>query len=138
MTAFLLDTNVLSEVVKPKPSAEVELFMAREGDLWLSVIALHEFAYGLARVTDAIRRLKLQTWVESIKIQFGDRILPVDATIAETAGRFRAYCASRGRALEPLDALIAATATVHAKVLATRNIRDFETLGLDLRNPWDG
>jgi predicted nucleic acid-binding protein len=138
MTAFLLDTNVLSEIIKPKPSAEVELFMAREGDLWLSVIALHELAYGVARVTDAIRRLKLQTWVEAIRIQFRDRILPVDAAIAETAGRFRAFCAFHGRSLEPLDSLIAATATVHAKVLATRNIRDFDTLGVDLRNPWEG
>jgi predicted nucleic acid-binding protein len=138
MTAFLLDTNVLSEIVKPRPSRNVALFLEREEDLWLSVVTLHEFAYGFARVTEARRRLKLQTWIESVKNQFKDRIIDIDSTIAETAGGLRGVCASQGRALAPLDSLIAATAMVHATALATRNIRDFEHLGMNLLDPWQG
>jgi predicted nucleic acid-binding protein len=138
MTAFLLDTNVLSEIIKPKPSRNVEAFLEREGDLWLSVVTLHEFAYGVALAADAARQLKLQTWIESVKNKFGDRILDVTPAIAETAGRLRGFSQSQGRVLAPLDALIAATAAVHASVLATRNVRDFEHLGVELLNPWEG
>jgi predicted nucleic acid-binding protein len=138
MTAFLLDTNVLSEIIKPKPSRNVEAFLGREGDLWLSVVTLHEFAYGVALAADAARQLKLQTWIESVKNKFGDRILDVTPAIAETAGRLRGFSQSQGRVLAPLDALIAATAAVHASALATRNVRDFEHLGVELLNPWQG
>jgi toxin FitB len=138
MTAFLLDANVLSEIIRPKPSRNVEAFLGREGDLWLSVVTLHEFAYGVALAADAARQLKLQTWIESVKNKFGDRILDVTPAIAETAGRLRGFSQSQGRVLAPLDALIAATAAVHASVLATRNVRDFEHLGVELLNPWEG
>ena len=137
MPAFLLDTNVLSEIVRPKPSRNVQAFLEREGDLWLSVVTLHEFAYGVALAADAARRLKLQTWIESVKNKFGDRILDVTPAIAETAGRLRGFSQSEGRALSPLDALIAATAAVQACTLATRNVRDFEHLGVGLFNPWE-
>jgi predicted nucleic acid-binding protein len=137
MTAFLLDTNVLSEIVRPKPTPKVEAFLAREGDLWLSVIALHEFAHGLARVADATRRGKLGAWIESIKISFRGRIIDVGEPIAETAGLLRASSASHGRPLAPLDSLIAATALIHSKVLATRNVKDFAHLDVDLINPWE-
>jgi toxin FitB len=89
MTVFLLDTNVLSEIVRPKPSANMKAFLEREGDLWLSVVTLHEFAYGVVLAADAARRLKFQTWIESIKNKFSDRILNVTPAIAETAGRLR-------------------------------------------------
>ena len=138
MAAFLLDTNVLSEIVKPRPSPAVEAFLARHSDLWLSVIVLHELAYGAERVTDATRRLRLQTWIASVREQFGDRIIDVDQPIAETAGRLRAFSAAQGRALAPLDSLVAATAMVHAQILATRNTRDFDYLGAELLNPWEG
>ncbi len=137
MTAFMLDTNVLSEIVRPRPMPKVEAFLAREGDLWLSVIALHEFAYGLARVADATRRAKLGAWIESIKISFRGRIIDVDEPIAETAGLLRGSSASQGRSFAPLDSLIAATALLHSKTLATRDVKDFADLGMDLVNPWE-
>jgi predicted nucleic acid-binding protein len=127
----------LSEIVRPRPTPKVEAFLAREGDLWLSVIALHEFAYGLAGVVDATRRARLGAWVASIKISFRGRIIDVDEPIAETAGLLRASSASRGRPLAPLDSLIAATALLHSKTLATRNARDFAHLDMDLVNPWE-
>jgi len=91
-----------------------------------------------SRASDATRRLKLQAWIESIKIAFNDRIIDVDERIAEAAGLLRGSSASQGRPFAPLDSLIAATAMVHSKTLATRNIKDFAHLGMDLFNPWEG
>jgi len=75
-------------------------------------------------------------WLEAIKESFVDRVLPVDETIAETAGRVRGACESIGRTITPFDLLIGATALIQALTLATRNTLDFEPLNLDLVNPW--
>jgi predicted nucleic acid-binding protein len=137
MTAFLLDTNVISELVRPAPKPSVTRFLNEAGDLWLSVVTLHEFAYGLARVTEARRRLKLEAFIASMKNQFDGRILDVDAGVSEMAGNLRAYATSQGRILDPLDALIAATAVNHGLTLVTRNVKDFDCLELTPLNPWD-
>jgi len=138
MGSYLLDTNVLSEIVKQQPSRSVESFLSREADLWLSVVVLHEFSYGVSRVAEVARQLKLQTWIESVKARFRGRIIEVDEVIAETAGRLRGFASSRGHTLAPLDSLIAATALTGSHTLATRNIRDFEYLGMGLHDPWSG
>jgi toxin FitB len=138
MASYLLDTNVLSEAVRPQPSKRVESFLSTESDLWLSVVALHEISYGVARVADPNRQIKLQTWIGSVKFRFVGRTIDVDGPIAEMAGRLRGYASSRGRVLEPLDSLVAATAAISSLVLATRNIRDFEYLNLNLHDPWAG
>jgi len=137
MTAYLLDTNVLSEIARPRPAPKVEAFLAREADLWLSVIALHEFAYGIARVADATRRAKLGAWIGSIKVSFHGRVIEVDEPTAETAGLLRASSAAQGRTLAPLDSLIAATALIHSKTLVTRNPKDFAHLDMAMVNPWE-
>jgi hypothetical protein len=138
MASYLLDTNVLSEVIRPNPSGVVLSFLSGSTDLWLSVVVLHEIAFGAARVADADRQVKLQTWIESVKVRFKGRIIGVDESIAETAGRLRGFASSRGRALAPLDSLIAATAMIRSHVLATRNRRDFDYLSLSLHDPWAG
>ncbi len=137
MVAFLLDTNVISELVKPAPDTRVVKFLARENDLWLSVITLHELSYGIARLAAQDRGHRLATWLGALKVRFGSRILPVDEAIAEAAGLGRGRAASRGRTVTPLDALIAATAQVQSLTLATRNVRDFEALGVAALNPWN-
>jgi toxin FitB len=135
--SYLIDTNVLSEVIKPVPSPKVEAFLARPEDMWLSVVSLHEFACGLARMRDIQRRTRIEAWLEAIKESYADRVLPVDERIAETAGRVRGACETNGRTITPLDSLIGATALIHALTLATRNTRDFAALNLDVVNPWD-
>jgi hypothetical protein len=104
--------------------------------LWLSVVALHEVAYGVARITDLSRQAALETWVNSVKARFKGRIIGIDGAIAETAGRLRGLASLRGRTLAPLDSLVAATAVICLHTLAKRNIRDFEHLDMALRNPW--
>ena len=134
----MLDTNVVSELARPAPSPQVIAFLEREADLWMSTILFHELAYGLERVRDTPRKSKLLAFIDAMKKRFEDRILVVDMTVAEEAGRLRAFAAAEGRTLAPLDSLIAATAMVHGATLATRNTKDFRDLGVDIVDPWHG
>jgi len=136
MASYLLDTNVLSEAVRPKPSKNVLSFLFAETDLWLSVVVLHEIAYGAARVADRDRQVGLQVWIDSIKVRFRSRIINVDEGIAEIAGRLRGLAVLRGRTLDALDSLLAATAITRSLTLATRNTKDFEYLNIALHDPW--
>ncbi|WP_395678871.1 type II toxin-antitoxin system VapC family toxin [Inquilinus sp.] len=138
MTRYILDTNVVSELARPVPSPQVVAFLEREADLWMSTILFHELAYGLERVSDAPRKSKLLAFIDATKKRFEDRILVVDMTVAEEAGRLRAFAAAGGRTLAPLDSLMAATAMVHGATLATRNTKDFRDLGVDIVDPWLG
>jgi predicted nucleic acid-binding protein len=138
VTAFLLDTNVLSELVRPSPDHEVMKFLVVEVDLWLSVVTLHELTYCAERVRDLARRHRLAAWIETIKPRFKERLIAVDAAIAEQAARARAYAAAQGRAVDPLDALIAATAQMRSLTLATRNVREFEAFDIAVVDPWRG
>ena len=138
MTKYILDTNVVSELARPVPSLQVVAFLQREADLWMSTILFHELAYGLDRVNDAARKSKLLAFIDAMKARFKNRVLPVDMTIAESAGRLRAFAAARGRTLAPLDSLMAATAITHDATLATRDTKDFLDLGVDIVDPWLG
>ncbi len=136
MTAFLVDTNVLSEIVRPTPDERVLKFLARESDLWISVVSLHELAYGAARIVEAGRRHRLTSWLESIRARFNGRLIVIDEAIAHAAGRARGQALIQGHTISALDALIAASALAHSLTLATRNIRDFESLQVVLIDPW--
>ena len=136
MTDWLVDTNVISELVRPRPSANVVAFLERTSGLHLSVVTLHEIAYGADRAPDPVRRAKLTAWLGRLSQQFADRVIPVDAGIAERAGRLRAAADALGRRADPLDALIAATALERNLKLATRNVADFRDLGPELHDPW--
>jgi toxin FitB len=136
LTAFLLDTNVISEIVRPAPEPRVLKFLARESDLWLSVVSLHELSWGAARIGQNGRRRRLSAWIDSIKARFRGRLISIAETIAEIAGRAGGQAALEGRAVAPLDALIAATAVSRSMVLATRNGRDFERLDVSPYDPW--
>lgn len=136
MTGWLVDTNVISELVRPRPAAKVVAFLERTGGLHLSVVTLHEIAYGADRAPDAARQAKLTAWLGRLAQNFADRIIAVDAGIAERAGRLRAAADALGRPADPLDALIAATALERNLKLATRDVADFRGLGPELHDPW--
>ena len=136
MTDWLVDTNVISELVRPRPAAKVVAFLERTSGLHLSVITLHEIAYAADRAPDPARRAKLTAWLGRLSQQQGDRVRPVGATVAERAGRLRAAADALGRTADPLDALIAATALERNLKLATHNLADFQAFGLDLHDPW--
>ena len=136
MTGWLVDTNVISELVRPRPAAKVVAFLERTSGLHLSVVTLHEIAYGADRAPDPVRRAKLTAWLGTLVQGYADRIISVDVGIAERAGRLRAAADALGWPADPMDALIAATALERNLRLATHDIGDFRNFGLELHDPW--
>jgi toxin FitB len=136
MRPVLLDTNVLSELVRPQPDPRVAAFVAGVTSPLISVLTLHELTYGAALIHDHARRERLMAWIDTVRRRFEGRILDVDADTAEIAGRIRASAGLTGRPADPIDALIAASALVRDAAVATRNVRDFEPLDVDLIDPW--
>ena len=137
MTDYLLDANVVSEVVKPRPEPRVLSFLATETDLWLSAIALHEVEFGIQKLDPGRRRDQMRSGIEAYLTRYVHRFLPVDSAEATVAATMRAEARRRGRTLSVTDALIAATARVHGLTVATRNVKDFQGVDVDLLNPWD-
>ncbi len=139
MTRFLLDTNVLSEVLKPAPDLGViEFLRARHSSLWLSVVVLCELEYGVGLLPAGRRRQRLATLVAGIAANYDDRILPVDREAARRAARFSARARRAGSPAQTGDALIAGTAEARSLVVATRNTRHFAPFDVESVNPWNG
>ena len=137
MNGYLLDTNVISEVIRSTPHTRVVTFLTAHDDLWLSSIVIHELEYGLQRMAQGQRRASLQDGLLEIIAEYEDRILPLERGGAEWAARFRAHAQRSGRTLDLGDALIAGTAKTHDLAIATRNVRDFDVLEVDVVNPWE-
>lgn len=139
--SYLIDTNVLSELRRKQADGRVlEWFAARAAQsLFLSVLTLGEIRKGIAaldaNLVHAARRQALNDWLEvDLPTFFLGRVLEVDANVADRWGRLQAQA---GRPLPAIDSLLAATALQHQLTLVTRNVRDFEGLGLSLLNPWE-
>jgi predicted nucleic acid-binding protein len=136
---FLLDTNVVSEWTKPRPDPGVVSWLAEadEDRAFISVITVAELRHGAERLPTGARRDRLDMWLtEQIPLRFEDRLLAVDAEIANGWGRVMARGQAIGRPVGAMDAFIAATAERHDLTLVTRNISDFNALGIRLINPW--
>jgi len=136
MRSLLLDTNVLSEIGKPAPEPRVETFMQVQAEVFISVISLHEIEYGTALLPKGRRRTELESAMAAVVAAFGNRILAVGEDEARLAARLRAEARKQGRVLHLPDALIAATAKEHGLTLATRNVSDFDYLGVAVIDPW--
>lgn len=137
--AYLLDTNVLSEVVKAQPNPGVVAWLEATplGDTFLSALTLGELVQGVVRAPMGRRRV-LESWLRSVKKRFHGRILPLDAPVMEAWGTLMGEGLVRGQTLPVLDAMLAATALHHGLVLVTRNARHFAGLPITVFNPWDG
>lgn len=134
---YLLDTNVISEVVGNAPTNPgVAAFLNEQADLWLPVVAIHELEYGVRRLPHGRRRDALAHGLAAFAASYGDRILPVDIDTAVRAAELRAVAEARGRVLTIADALIAGSAKARGLAVATRNVKDFEQLGIDVFDPW--
>lgn len=136
--SYLLDTNVISELVRPRPSRAVQRWIQALPDtaLHLSVLSLGEIRKGVEGVLDATRRERLRLWLEQeLPAWFEDRLLPVDAPVADRWGRLTAEA---GRPVAAIDSLLAATALHHGLRLVTRNATDFAFPGLEVIDPWRG
>ncbi len=134
---ILLDTNVLSELVRPRPDPRVVAFVAAVASPLISAVTLHEIAFGAERATTPKRRAELLDWLRDLEATFARRIVSIDADVAILAGQLRSTAAAKGAAADPLDAMIAACAAKHDAGIATRNTRDFAAFDLHLINPWE-
>lgn len=137
MSGYLLDTNVLSELSKPAPNPAIVTFVGAEDDLWLSVIVLEELDLGVQLLPQGRRRDGLKAWLSLLLSNFAARILPIGRREAEQAATLQAQAHRNGKRLQLADALIAGTAMTYQMIVATRNVRDFGGLGVDLFNPWE-
>lgn len=130
---YLVDTNVISEMMRPMPHEGVLQWLARiEGvqGVASSAISVHEIVFGLAHKPRprALERFQAMTALYTV--------LEVTETIARRAGEMRGLLAARGQVRHMADMLIAATAQVHALTLVTRNVRDFDGCGIAVLNPF--
>jgi toxin FitB len=139
---FLLDTNVVSETMRPHPDPSVlEWIALRDDDAYLSVVTVGEIEAGirqaLARAPDDAKPRALRHWLEGALIpRFGSRLLEIDLPVARTWGALTAQARSSGTVVGAVDILLAATAITHELTLATRNTRDFRGLPVELLDPW--
>ncbi|MCE2457793.1 MAG: type II toxin-antitoxin system VapC family toxin [Dehalococcoidia bacterium] len=138
MSGFLLDTNVVSEMTKSRPNLLVISFLAQSTDLWLASLVVHELEFGLQLAPPGQRRDRLRAGISRFLTGYSDRILQLDRAAAEWAARFRADAVRSGRPPDLVDILIAGIAKAHDLTVATRNVRDFQHLDIDVFNPWDG
>ncbi len=140
MSGFLLDTNCVSELVRPRPDRHVIEWMdaANEATLYLSVLTLGEIRKGLAALAQGTRRAKLETWLEvDLKLRFQGRILTVDAGVADRWGLLTETGKRKGKPLAVIDGLLAATAMHHNLTVVSRNIDDFAGADVPVLNPWE-
>jgi predicted nucleic acid-binding protein len=127
---FLLDTNVVSEPMRPRPNAGVLKWLGEvdEESTFISVVTITELRYGIERLDGWLQR--------DLRVRFEGRILPVDFEVANVCGGIIARRESLGRPIEPRDAFIAATAEVYGLTLVTRNVSDFEPTIKTIVRPW--
>jgi predicted nucleic acid-binding protein len=139
VVSFLLDTNVVSEFVRPQPDRNVMSWLAEvdEDRVFISVISFAEIRRGIELLATGRRRERLATWLaEELPARFEERILNIDAHLAETWGVVMARGQKIGLTLGSMDAFVAATAAAHDLTLATRNVKDFASLDIPLLDPW--
>jgi len=138
---FLVDTNVVSEWVKPRPDGGVVAWMNEvdEDRVFISVISLAELRHGVERMPSGTQRRRLDEWLkEELPLRFEGRVLLIDRVVAEAWGTILARCERAGRPISTMDGFIAATADAHQLVLVTRNVSDFEFSVKEIVNPWLG
>lgn len=136
---IVLDTNVLSELMRAAPERAVELWLAAQpqASVFVSAITEAELRYGLALLPAGQRRSGLTLAVERMLTEdFNGRILPFDSPAAIGFAELAAARRLAGRPISQADAQIAAIARSRGAALATRNVADFEGCGLKIVNPW--
>jgi predicted nucleic acid-binding protein len=137
---YVLDTNVISELMKPQPDHRVVAWVdARDNEsLFLSAITIGELMRGIAKLPSDARRTATEAIINDALIpQFASRILPVTHQVMVTWATLTITCERAGRTLPAIDSMIAATALHHRLTLVTRNIRDFRDTGVPLIDPWE-
>ncbi len=137
---YLLDTCVISELVKRKPNLQFKSWFNQQeqSQLFLSAITLAEIKKGIYKIkpTQPDRAVKLQRWLNTIEISFSQRILPITDEVLEQWARLSALAENEGNTIAVMDGLIGATAYYYDSVLVTRNVDDFKKLPVKIINPF--
>jgi toxin FitB len=140
LTGFLLDTNVVSEAIRPEPDVKVAAWIesAPESLLHLSVLTLGEIRKAIEALPNSARRVQLETWCDRDLIaRFQGRILSTDLEVVQHWGRLAGRAVRQGAAMPVIDGLLAATAVYHNLTLVTRDTRHLEGAGISFFNPWE-
>ncbi len=139
-SGYLLDTNVISELMKSRPARSVADWIAAtpEDLLHLSVITIGEIRKGIDLLDeDEPKRAALQSWLDrDLRVRFAGRLLPFDEWVAERWGQIEALAKRQRVVLPTIDAQLAATALHHGLTFVTRNTSDVRLTGVPLFNPW--
>jgi toxin FitB len=139
--SFLLDTSVVSELVKKVPNDGVVNWLGRQDEesLYLSVLTLGELGKGISKLRAWARRERLRTWLaRDLTSRFAERLLSIDSTVAARWGTITGEAERRGTPLPVIDSLIAATALEYGFSVVTRNVVDFQRCGVPCVDPWEG
>ena len=136
----LLDTGVLSELRHPKghPGVRQAVDVLKEEELFVSVITIGEILKGISLLRGSPKRRALETWLQTLERDYGDRLLSIDLETSRLWGELTASAQKAGRVVHATDGLIAATALRYGLRVMTRNTADFEPTGVLLLNPWEG
>ena len=140
MSGFLLDTNCISELVRPRPEPRVLEWMEAVDEtlLYLSVLTVGEIRKGLAGLAQSKRRTLLENWLEvELQPRFSGRIVSIDTAIADRWGLLTAEAKRNGKPLSIIGGLLAATALQHNLTVVSRNTSDFANTHVPVLNPWE-
>jgi predicted nucleic acid-binding protein len=136
---LVLDTNVISELLRPNPELAVQRWLADQHGavVHLTAVTEAELRRGVAIMPAGRRRDRIADAVDAIlNIDFRDRILPFDSAAAVAYAVISAQRQAIGLPISQFDAQIAAIARTHGAAVATRNVRDFESCGIEIIDPW--
>ncbi len=139
MSAFLLDTKVISELVKPRPEPRIADWIGATDKslLYLSVLTLGEIRRGVAALPQNRRRATLEAWLDKdLRARFDGRVLPVDDEVADRWGLLTAQARKNGVMRPVIDGLLAATALQHNLTFVTRDTGQIPDIGVAVSNPW--
>lgn len=135
---IFLDTNVVSETLKKAPEEAVIAWLVRhDAELALPTVTIAEIAYGIEKIRPDQRAVRLEQGLADWRRRFADRIFGLTENAALAYGEIMGAAVRQGRPMSAPDGMIAAIARVNGGRLATRNLDDFATTGLDLMSPWE-
>ncbi|MDZ4287582.1 MAG: type II toxin-antitoxin system VapC family toxin [Prosthecobacter sp.] len=135
--SYLVDTNVYSEPLKPKPEPRVVAWLREhEGELYVSTVTIGEIRRGIERLPEGKRKTQLRAWLQALCDCMKGRVLSYNTSTAHVWGQLKAKWDKAGFVIPSLDSQIAATAQRHSLIVVTRNVRDFEKTGIRVLNPF--
>lgn len=135
--SYLVDTNVFSELVKPRPDALVVAWLRKhEHELYVSTVTIGEIRRGIEKLPEGRRKTRLRAWLQSLCDVMRGRVLNYNASTAHVWGQLKAKWDKAGVSIPSLDSQIAATAHRYSLVIVTRNTSDFNKTGMKVLNPF--